>query len=104
VDFNGKRVAVVGTGATGIQVIQTIAPTVGSMTVFVRTPQYVIPMRNPKYSKADWEKWGTQFHQLKKRVRETFAGFDYDFDAGPWAEKSPKSDKPCLNSSGKMAR
>ncbi|AQY66368.1 NAD(P)/FAD-dependent oxidoreductase [Pseudomonas veronii] len=89
VDFNGKRVAVVGTGATGIQVIQTIAPAVGSMKVFVRTPQYVIPMRNPKYSKEDWEKWGTQFHQLKKRVRETFAGFDYDFDAGPWAEKTP---------------
>jgi len=89
VDFNGKRVAVVDTGATGIQVIQTIAPAVGSMKVFVRTPQYVIPMRNPKYSKEDWEKWGTQFHQLKKRVRETFAGFDYDFDAGPWAEKTP---------------
>ena len=89
VDFNGKRVAVVGTGATGIQVIQTIAPSVGSMKVFVRTPQYVIPMRNPTYSKEDWEKWGTQFHQLKKRVRETFAGFDYDFDAGPWAEKTP---------------
>ncbi len=89
VDFSGKRVAVVGTGATGIQVIQTIAPAVGSMKVFVRTPQYVIPMRNPKYSKEDWEKWGTQFHQLKKRVRETFAGFDYDFDAGPWAEKPP---------------
>ncbi|VVP15264.1 flavin-containing monooxygenase [Pseudomonas fluorescens] len=89
VDFKGKRVAVVGTGATGIQVIQTIAPSVGSMKVFVRTPQYVIPMRNPKYSKEDWEKWGSQFHQLKKRVRETFAGFDYDFDAGPWAEKTP---------------
>ncbi|WP_324746678.1 flavin-containing monooxygenase [Pseudomonas veronii] len=89
VDFSGKRVAVVGTGATGIQMIQTIAPAVGSMKVFVRTPQYVIPMRNPKYSKEDWEKWGTQFHQLKKRVRETFAGFDYDFDAGPWAEKTP---------------
>ena len=89
VDFNGKRVAVVGTGATGIQVIQTLAPSVGSMKVFVRTPQYVIPMRNPKYSKEDWEKWGTQFHQLKKRVRETFAGFDYDFDAGPWSEKTP---------------
>ena len=89
VDFSGKRVAVVGTGATGIQVIQTIAPAVGSMKVFVRTPQYVIPMRNPKYSKADWEKWGTQFHHLKKRVRETFAEFDYDFDAGPWAEKTP---------------
>lgn len=88
VDFRGKRVAVVGTGATGIQVIQTIAPEVGSMKVFVRTPQYVIPMKNPKYSAEEWAKWGSQFRQLKKRVRETFAGFDYDFDAGPWADKT----------------
>lgn len=89
VDFKGKRVAVIGTGATGIQVIQTIAPEVESMKVFVRTPQYVIPMKNPKYDAEVWAKWGAQFHQLKKRVRETFAGFDYDFDAGPWAEKTP---------------
>jgi acetone monooxygenase len=96
VNLKGKRVAVVGTGATGIQVIQTIAPQVGSMKVFVRTPQYVIPMRNPKYSKADWEKWGSRFHELKKRVRETFAGFDYDFDAGPWAEKTPDDRRAVL--------
>lgn len=88
VDLKGKRVAVIGTGATGIQVIQTIAPEVGSMKIFVRTPQYVIPMRNPKYSKEDWAKWSSKFHELKKRVRETFAGFDYDFDAGPWQEKT----------------
>lgn len=91
VDLKGKRVAVVGTGATGIQVIQTIAPEVGSMKVFVRTPQYVIPMHNPKYSREDWEKWGSRFHELKKRVRSTFAGFDYDFDAGPWADKTPEA-------------
>ena len=96
VNLKGKRVAVVGTGATGIQVIQTIAPQVGSMKVFVRTPQYVIPMRNPKYSKADWDKWGARFHELKKRVRETFAGFDYDFDAGPWAEKTPDERRAVL--------
>ena len=70
-----------------------IAPEVGSMKVFVRTPQYVIPMRNPKYSGADWEKWGSRFHELKARVRSTFAGFDYDFDAGPWAEKTPEERK-----------
>lgn len=96
VNLKGKRVAVVGTGATGIQVIQTIAPQVGSMKVFVRTPQYVIPMRNPKYSKEDWDKWGSRFHELKKRVRETFAGFDYDFDAGPWAEKTPDERRAVL--------
>jgi len=46
-------VAVVGTGATGIQVIQTIADRVGSMTVFQRTANYTIPMRNPKLTDAD---------------------------------------------------
>ena len=89
VDLKGKRVAVVGTGATGIQVIQTIAPEVGSMKVFARTPQYVVPMKNPKYSEADWARFGGRFHELKQRVRSTFAGFDYDFENKPWAELTP---------------
>jgi cyclohexanone monooxygenase len=46
VDLTGKRVAVIGTGATGIQVIQTIAPAVEHLTVFQRTPNYVMPGRN----------------------------------------------------------
>ncbi|HEY1698132.1 MAG TPA: NAD(P)/FAD-dependent oxidoreductase [Trebonia sp.] len=46
VDFAGKRVAVIGTGATGIQVIQTIAHVAGHLTVFQRTPNYVMPGRN----------------------------------------------------------
>jgi acetone monooxygenase (methyl acetate-forming) len=82
-------VAVVGTGATGIQVIQTIAPEVGSMKVFVRTPQYIVPMKNPKYSQADWAHWSGRFNELKTRVRTTFAGFDYDFENRPWAELMP---------------
>jgi acetone monooxygenase (methyl acetate-forming) len=89
VDLKGKRVAVVGVGATGIQVIQTIGKEVGQMTVFARTPQYIIPMRNPKYTRADWDGFGQRFHQLKERVSNTFSGFTYDFDSGTWAEKTP---------------
>jgi acetone monooxygenase len=89
VDLKGKWVAVVGTGATGIQVIQTVAPEVGSMKVFVRTPQYIVPMKNPKYTQADWDRWSSQFHELKKRVHSTFAGFHYDFENRPWAELAP---------------
>ena len=89
VDLKGKRVAVVGVGATGIQVIQTIGKDVGQMTVFARTPQYIIPMRNPKYTRADWDGFGKRFHQLKERVSNTFSGFTYDFDSGTWAEKTP---------------
>ena len=89
IELKGKRVAVIGTGATGIQVIQTIASQVGSMKIFTRTPQYVLPMKNPKYSQADWDKWSSQFAYLKERVQGTFAGFDYDFESGPWSEKTP---------------
>jgi acetone monooxygenase len=89
VDLKGKRVAVVGVGATGIQVIQSIAPEVAELKVFVRTPQYMIPMRNPQYGEKEWADFAARFHELKARVRGTFAGFDYDFDAGPWADKTP---------------
>jgi acetone monooxygenase (methyl acetate-forming) len=89
VDLKGKRVAVIGVGATGIQVIQTIKSEVGSMTIFARTPQYVIPMQNPKYTPEDWARWSARFHELKARVRGTFSGFDYDFEAGPWHDLTP---------------
>ncbi|MBK1658447.1 flavin-containing monooxygenase [Paracraurococcus ruber] len=46
VNLAGKRVAVIGTGATGVQVIQTIAPIVGQLTVFQRTPNWCTPLHN----------------------------------------------------------
>ncbi|KAF2495023.1 cyclohexanone monooxygenase [Lophium mytilinum] len=46
IDFRGKRVAVVGTGATGVQIIPKIAPIAKQLTVFQRTPNYVLPGRN----------------------------------------------------------
>ncbi|MGV8823360.1 flavin-containing monooxygenase [Methylibium petroleiphilum] len=80
VDLKGKRVGIIGTGATGIQVIQTIAGEVGHLTVFQRTPNYTIPMRNPKYDDAARAELRAQYPMLKERVQRTFAGFDYDFE------------------------
>src|SRR5439155_774015 len=48
VDFTGQRVAVIGTGATGVQTIQTIAKDVGHLTVFQRTPNWCAPLHNSK--------------------------------------------------------
>src|SRR4051812_45750296 len=48
VDFTGKRVAVIGTGATGVQTIQTIAGSVRHLTVFQRTPNWCAPLHNAK--------------------------------------------------------
>ncbi|MFF0814065.1 flavin-containing monooxygenase [Rhodococcus sp. NPDC003318] len=46
VDLTGKRVAVVGTGSSGLQTITAVAPVVGALTVFQRTPSYAVPAHN----------------------------------------------------------
>jgi len=46
VDFAGKRVGVIGTGSTGIQAIPVIAETAADLTVFQRTPAYIMPAKN----------------------------------------------------------
>ena len=43
IDLKGKRVGIIGTGSTGVQVIIAIAPKVEHLTVFQRTPQYSVP-------------------------------------------------------------
>lgn len=89
VEFGGKRVGVIGNGATGIQVIQTIASEVGHLKVFVRTPQYMIPMKNPKYSEEDAKAYKSKFQHLTERLPHTFTGFEYDFEHA-WAGLTPE--------------
>ncbi|GEB49442.1 flavin-containing monooxygenase [Streptomyces cacaoi] len=45
-DLRGKRVAVIGTGASAIQIIPAVQPVVGELTVFQRTPAWVLPRRD----------------------------------------------------------
>jgi len=52
-DLTGKRVAVVGTGASAIQVIPEIQPKVASLTLFQRTPAWVMPRRDRRITKAE---------------------------------------------------
>ena len=65
--------------------IQTIADKVGHLTVFVRTPQYILPMKNPKYTPEDQEAYKSRFEWLAKRLPHTFTGFEHDFEH-VWAE------------------
>ena len=90
VELKGKRVGVIGNGATGIQVIQTIAPEVSELKVFIRTPQYVNAMNNPQYGPAEVEEYKSKFEYFQERLPNTFAGFEFDFDNGAWADKTPE--------------
>ncbi|MES2508460.1 MAG: NAD(P)/FAD-dependent oxidoreductase [Pseudomonadota bacterium] len=46
VSFAGLRVGVIGTGSTGIQIVQDVGPHAGELFVFQRTPSFTMPMRN----------------------------------------------------------
>lgn len=95
IDFAGKRVGVVGIGATGIQVIQTIASQVGHLKVFVRTPQYVLPMKSPKYGPKEVEAYKARFDELRRTLPYTFTGFEYDFEH-KWADLTPEQRREVL--------
>ena len=48
VGFTGKRVGVIGTGSSGIQIVQEVGQQAGELFVFQRTPSFTMPMRNQK--------------------------------------------------------
>ena len=75
VDFAGKRVAVIGTGATGIQTIQTIASEVGHLTVFQRTANWAAPLHNGKIDAETQAKIKAGYPEIFARCQETFACF-----------------------------
>jgi cation diffusion facilitator CzcD-associated flavoprotein CzcO len=80
IDLVGRRVGVIGTGATGVQVVQTIAPIVGQLTVFQRTPTYCIPQRNSPIDAAEMRAIKGDYPALLQRCRASFGGFVHDFD------------------------
>lgn len=84
-DIKRKRVGVIGTGASGVQIIQTLAslpPDEGpkQLTVFQRTPNLAIPMRQEKLDRVSQDKAKALYPMLYRRRRQT---------AGEWYLQLP---------------
>jgi cation diffusion facilitator CzcD-associated flavoprotein CzcO len=75
VRFEGKRVAVIGTGATGVQTIQEVAKTAGHLTVFQRTPNWCAPLHNAKIDPEEMKRIRAGYPQMFQRCQETFSCF-----------------------------
>lgn len=71
VSFKGARVAVIGTGSSGIQVIPEIAREARHLTVFQRTPNYAIPARNRPMNAAEDIRWKRDYARLRAEARKT---------------------------------
>jgi cation diffusion facilitator CzcD-associated flavoprotein CzcO len=79
VDFTGKRVAVVGTGATAVQAIPEIAQQAKQLTVFQRTANYCVPARNGKVDPELVKARKVDYDGIVARIKSSFFGFEYDF-------------------------
>jgi cation diffusion facilitator CzcD-associated flavoprotein CzcO/acetyl esterase/lipase len=83
VEYGGKRVAVIGTGASGVQVIQTLGPKVGHLTVFQRTANFCTPLGNRPIDEEE-RRWLAQNHEtVRAGSRQHPAGTPYELLALP---------------------
>jgi cyclohexanone monooxygenase len=69
VDFKGKRVAVIGTGSSGVQAITAISKEAEHLTVFQRTAQFVSPVKNPLLKPDQIKKIKDNFPELRRQIR-----------------------------------
>ncbi|HIC48770.1 MAG TPA: NAD(P)/FAD-dependent oxidoreductase [Dehalococcoidia bacterium] len=80
VDFSNKRVAVIGTGASGIQAIQEICKNVGQLTVFQRRPNWCAPLNNDKINLEEMKDIRSGYDQMFDLCNQTQAGFLHTVD------------------------
>ena len=79
-DLAGKRVGVVGTGATAVQLITEIAKEVGHLTVFQRTANYCAPLRNRPITEEEQEEIRARYPEIFEKCQETPGSFMHEFD------------------------
>lgn len=75
--YDSKKVAVIGTGSSGIQAIPVLAEKAEHLTVFQRTPNFVIPARNGPLTDEKQRAWKANYDHWRAQAREV--GTLYEF-------------------------
>jgi cation diffusion facilitator CzcD-associated flavoprotein CzcO len=96
VDFAGKRVAVIGTGATGVQVVPIVAHTAAEVRVFQRTPNYVLPGRNYTITADERRAFRANYDELWAKTREHFFALPWDHVGRVMGDVSPEEAQKIL--------
>lgn len=76
IDLDGRKVALIGTGASGVQVAQEAAKRAESLTLFQRTPILALPMRQEPLTREDHEREKDGYPAYFEQRRQTSAGFE----------------------------
>ena len=80
VDFSDKRVAVIGTGATGVQTIQEVSKNVGHLSVFQLRPEWCAPLHNSKIEPDEMEAIRAGYDEMFEHCAQTTAAFIHNVD------------------------
>ena len=89
-DVKNKRCAIIGTGASGVQITQAWGPQAGHLTVFQRTPNLALPIHIRDLSIKEQErakKWYPELFLLRER---NYAGFMYEFHQSNTFDHTPE--------------
>jgi cation diffusion facilitator CzcD-associated flavoprotein CzcO len=74
VDLRGKRVGVIGTGSTGVQMIPVIAEQAGHLTVFQRSPAYTLPWKVRSFEPGELDEMKARYGEIRAAQREHMIG------------------------------
>ena len=90
-DYAGKRVGIIGAGATTVQMVPAMCQTAGSVTVFQRTPNYILPAMQ-KQMTPEWEKEiKDNYDEIVAKCRNHVFGMAFEDASGRKAvETSPE--------------
>jgi cation diffusion facilitator CzcD-associated flavoprotein CzcO len=72
VDLTGKRVAVIGNGASAIQFVPEVAKLAGRLTLFQRSPNWIVPRMNRPYTEAEKAQFKAEPSAMEKVRNEIF--------------------------------
>ncbi|GAA4554592.1 NAD(P)/FAD-dependent oxidoreductase [Pseudonocardia xishanensis] len=92
VDVSGQRVALIGAGSSGVQLLPELAKTAGSVTLFQRTPNYVAPYTSTRFSDEDREAYRRDHEAIQAHIRQN-PGTMYFSPAGPSAKLADPAER-----------
>ena len=88
-DLTGKRVAVIGSGATAIQLIPEVAKVAKQLTVFQRRPNWAAPLNNAPISETEMAEIRARYDEIFATCARSPGGFEHEPDSRSFYDVSP---------------
>lgn len=89
-DLRGKRVGIIGTGATAIQIIPLVAEEASQLTVFQRRPNWSAPLNNSPISVDEMNRIRANYDEIFEACSKSLGAFEHTFDPRSFYDVTPE--------------